>query len=54
MPYVFTTFLFPPDKSGQLAEINVKGIKDFRAAARDLRKEIVSNAVTATINGIEL
>jgi len=54
MPYVFTTSLFPPDKSQQLAEINVEGLKEFRAVARGLAKEIISNAVKATTNGIEV
>ena len=54
MPYVFTTSLFPPDKSQQLAEINIQGLKEFRAGARGLGKEVISNAVKATTNGIEV
>lgn len=54
MPYVFTTSLFPPNKAQKLAEINVKGLKEFRAAVRSLGKEVISNAVKARTNGIEV
>lgn len=54
MPYVFTTTLFPPDKSQELAKINIEGLKEFRAVARGLGKEVISNAVKATTNGIEV
>jgi len=54
MPYVFTTSIFPPHTTDQLAKIYVDGLKDFKPKQRALGKEIVPNAVKSTNEGIEV
>jgi len=53
MPYVFTYSLIPVHKTIKSAEIFLKERKDERAATRPLAKEIIPNAVKATMDGIE-
>ncbi len=54
MPYVFTTSIFPPHTTDQLAKIYVAGLKDFRPKQRALAKEIIPNAIKSTNEGIEV
>jgi len=53
MPYVFTTSIFPPHTTEQLAKIYVDLLKDIRSKLRATGKEIISNAIKATTQGIE-
>ena len=54
MPYVFTYNLVPGHKINKSAEIYLKERKEERAAMRPLAKEIIPNAVKATMEGIEV
>ncbi len=53
MPYVFTYNLIPSHKINKSAEIYLKERKGERSAMRPLAKEIIPNAVKATMEGIE-
>ncbi len=53
MPYVFTTSIFPPHAAEQLAKVFVDILKDYRSKVRALGKEIISNAIKSTPQGIE-
>ena len=53
MPYVFTYSLVPAHKIQKSAELYLEEMKDARSATRPLAKEIIPNAVKATIDGIE-
>ena len=54
MPYVFVTSIFPPHTTDQLAQIYVDTLKDVRSKLRATGKEIIANAIKATIEGIEV
>ena len=53
MPYVFTYNLMPANKANEVAEVYVKALKEERSATRPLAKEVIPNAVKATMEGIE-
>jgi len=52
MPYMFTYNIFPPGQAENISKIYVKEIKEARAALRQLAKEVVPNAVKATLDGM--
>jgi len=54
MPYVFTYSYVPVHKINKSAEIYLKEMKDARSATRPLAKEIIPNAVKATMEGLEV
>jgi len=54
MPYMFTYNIFPPDQAENISKIYVKEIKEARAALRPLGKEVVPNAVKATMDGMSV
>ena len=54
MPYVFTYSLVPAHKIPESAKLYLKEMKDARPATRALAKEIIPNAVKATMEGIEV
>ena len=51
MPYMFTYSIFPPDQAENISKVYLKEIKEARAALRPLGKEIIPNAVKATMDG---
>jgi len=53
MPYVFVTSLFPPTAAEKLAKLWVDSLKEFRSKQRPLTKELISNAIKSTTDGIE-
>lgn len=53
MPYVFTYNLMPTNKAAEIADIYIKELKEDRSSTRPLAKEIIPNAVKATMQGIE-
>lgn len=53
MPYVFTHNIMPNDKTTEIADIYLKDLKNERSATRPLAKEIIPNAIKATMQGIE-
>jgi len=53
MPYVFVTSLFPPNAAEKLAKLWVDSLKEFRSKQRPLTKELISNAIKSTTEGIE-
>jgi len=54
MPYLFTYNIFPPDQAEAISKIYLEHIKEERAAMRPLAKEIIPNAVKATIDGMSV
>ena len=52
MPYMFTYNIFPPDQAENISKIYLKEIKEARAALRPLAKEVITNAVKATMDGM--
>jgi len=53
MPYVFITTTFPTHKTNEAGKLFVDTLQDYRKAQRPLSKEIVSNAIKSTDDGIE-
>ena len=54
MPYIFTYNIFPPEQAEAISKIYLSRMKEERAALRPLVKEIISNAVKATIEGMSV
>jgi len=54
MPYMFTYNVFPPGQAENISKIYLKEIKEARAVLRQLGKEIVPNAVKATMDGMSV
>ena len=54
MPYLFTYNIFPPDQGENIAKAYLKVVKEERAAWRPLAKEIIPNAVKATMDGMSV
>jgi len=54
MPYMFTYNIFPPGQAENISKIYLKYLKEDRAALRPLAKEIISNAVKGTTDGISV
>ncbi|MBY9015299.1 MAG: hypothetical protein KGD68_06365 [Candidatus Lokiarchaeota archaeon] len=54
MPYLFTYIIFPPEQAEAISKIYLERIKEERAAMRPLAKEIIPNAVKATIDGMSV
>lgn len=54
MPYMFTYNIFPPDQAESISKIYLKEIKEARAALRTLGKEVIPNAVKATMDGMSV
>ncbi len=52
MPYLFTYNIFPNDQAGNISKAYLKVIKEERAEWRPLAKEIISNAVKGTLDGM--
>ena len=52
MPYLITYNVFPPEQAEAISKIYLSKIKEERAAMRPLAKEIISNAVKATMDGM--
>ena len=53
MPYVFVTSIFPANAAEKLAKMWVDSLKEFRSKQRPLTKELISNAIKSTTEGIE-
>ncbi len=54
MPYVFTTSYIPYNKANDIAKIYVATVKEFRSAVKGLSKEIITNAVKARRDCLEV
>ncbi len=54
MPYMFTYNIFPPDQAENISKAYLKEIKEARVALRPLGKEIIPNAVKATMDGMSV
>jgi hypothetical protein len=54
MPYMFTYNIFPPGQAENISKIYLKEIKESRAALRPLAKEVITNAVKSTMDGMSV
>jgi hypothetical protein len=54
IPYLFTYNIFPPDQTGNISKAYLKVVKEERSEWRPLAKEIISNAVKGTEEGISV
>jgi len=54
MPYLFTYNIFPNEQAENIAKAYLKVVKEERAEWRPLAKEIISNAVKGTIDGMSV
>jgi len=53
MPYVFDYVVFPLNKANEVANTWIEAYKEFRSEIRALAKEVITNAVKVTMEGIE-
>jgi len=52
MPYLFSYNIFPPEQAEAISKVYLEHLKEDRAAMRPLAKEIIPNAVKATMDGM--
>ncbi len=52
MPYLFTFNTFPAEQAEAISKIYLERLREDRAAMRPLAKEIIPNAVKATMDGM--
>jgi len=49
---MFTHNIFPADQAENISKIYLKNIKEARAALRPLAKEVITNSIKATMDGM--
>jgi len=54
VPYVFVTSYIPYNKAEEVAKVYIDSDKEFRSEVRGLSKDIISNAVKARKDHIEV